>query len=121
MNRSSLCQNPQDHSNTTQTLEEVIRVCLKQKAFKQYAVIGFQENFDKFDDNMAHMEIEFIFPSKNQIVHEEVLILDEAGLVGTLGGSLGLFIGFSFYGYVVQLLDVLFDKLINRLVHDFWF
>ena len=49
--------------------------------------------------------------SNKRNVYEEVLILDEIGLVGSLGGSLGLFVGFSFFGYVTPLLEVLFDGL----------
>ena len=35
--------------------------------------------------------------SKKANIFEEVLIFDETSLVGSLGGSLGLFIGFSFF------------------------
>ena len=44
-------------------------------------------------------------------IFEEVLIVDEIALVGSLGGSLGLFIGFSFFGYVTPILEAVFDKV----------
>ena len=40
-------------------------------------------------------------------IHNEVLIQDVYAFVGTVGGSLGLFIGFSYTGFVGQLLDYL--------------
>ena len=52
----------------------------------------------------------FSFASKSINVHEEVLIFDETGLVGSIGGSLGLFIGFSFFGSIVTFLNVILDK-----------
>ena len=58
----------------------------------------------------------FQFPSKNRILHEEVLIFDEIGLFGSLGGSLGIFLGFSLYGYVTTILDA----LLNRMLHGSW-
>jgi len=30
-------------------------------------------------------------------IYEEILVVDEIGLLGSIGGSLGLFIGFSFF------------------------
>ena len=45
---------------------------------------------------------------KYKTVKEEILIHDTASLVGSLGGILGLFIGFSFFGTISLLLDKLF-------------
>ena len=58
----------------------------------------------------------FQFPSKTRILHEEVLIFDEIGLLGSLGGSLGIFLGFSLYGYVTTILDA----FLNRMLHGSW-
>ena len=38
-------------------------------------------------------------------LHEEYIVYDFSGIVGTVGGSLGLFIGFSFLDFVLYLLD----------------
>ena len=37
--------------------------------------------------------------------HQEYLIFDTLSLIGTVGGTLGLFVGFSFYYFVVMLID----------------
>ena len=47
-------------------------------------------------------------------IHEEILVMDSIGLLGSLGGSLGLFIGFSFYGYFDQLIEVIMAKIVER-------
>ena len=63
--------------------------------------------------NKTYMPIEFVlgFPSKIRHVYNEVLIFDDIGLLGSLGGSLGLFIGFSFFGYISIFLEMLVDKV----------
>ena len=58
------------------------------------------------------MNVQFLLrlASMKRNVYEEVLIIDEIGLVGSLGGSLGLFVGFSFFGYATPLLEAVFNK-----------
>ena len=45
---------------------------------------------------MGSMDIEF---------HDEFLVFDWPTFIGTAGGSLGLFIGFSYTGFMGLLLD----------------
>ena len=61
----------------------------------------------------ATMNIEFILglESNTTNLYEEILIVDDIGLVGSLGGSLGLFVGFSFFGCVTPILDAIFEKV----------
>ena len=92
-------------------------ICLEQKKFKLYSARIenteiINENEGYYDDSM-NSHFVFRFSSKKRHVYEEVLILDAIGLIGSLGGSLGLFIGFSFFGYVMPLLEALFDKVVD--------
>ena len=41
------------------------------------------------------------------VVHEEYLIYDFTNMVSSVGGSLGLFIGFSFIGFIQAIIDIL--------------
>ena len=47
----------------------------------------------------------YSFASKEVDIHEEYVLMDEAGVVGGIGGTLGIFIGFSFrdvVGWILQ-------------------
>ena len=57
-----------------------------------------------------HIHITFLAASEKINVFEETLIFDIIGLIGSLGGSLGLFVGFSCFGYLSPVLDALFDR-----------
>ena len=63
------------------------------------------------------MNIEFLVGSLSNTTnfYEEILIVDDIGLIGSLGGSLGLFVGFSFFGSVTPILDAMFEKMADFL------
>ena len=55
--------------------------------------------------NTNEIAIGFQFDTMDTEVHTEVLIFDLATFIGTAGGSLGLFLGFSLTGFADQILD----------------
>ena len=55
--------------------------------------------------------IVFKYASNKRNVYEETLMFDDTSLVGSLGGSLGLFVGFSFFGYAMPIVESIFDKM----------
>ena len=56
----------------------------------------------------------YVFPTKQIEVHEEYLLYDEAGFIGSAGGTLGLFIGFSFSDIIIQAMDFLRDHMFTK-------
>ena len=114
---SNLCKNFQDHNNATKRVENLVQKCLIQTQFYQYSpvtvefipistieeIIGEPETLTL--TNTTLLDINMEFSTNIRTVHDEVYILDGIGLLGSLGGSLGLFIGFSFYGYIANIID----------------
>ena len=49
------------------------------------------------------------------IVHEEYLITDFTGVLGSVGGTLGLFIGFSFFNIISYLIDLFHTFISNSI------
>ena len=67
-------------------------------------------------DNAEDVENEFTFDIIVEIGatrerQTEYFIYDTLSMVGTIGGTLGLFVGFSFYDFICMIIDLFFDKL----------
>ena len=52
------------------------------------------------------------FPQNKVIVNQEYLVYDSIGMIGSVGGTLGMFLGFSF-------LDITY-YLINFVQENYW-
>ena len=87
------------------------------KKFKQYTTrverVELATAIQDLKNSTEDMNVQFTirYTSKDADIFEEILIIDEISLIGSLGGSLGLFIGFSFFGYITTFLDVIVDKM----------
>ena len=91
-----------------------LQECLEQKIFKQYSATTSHANLvadKRFFKEEMNAQFIIKLASKKRNVFEEILVLDEIGLVGSLGGSLGLFVGFSFFGYAIPILEAIFKKV----------
>ena len=64
-------------------------------------------------NNPRDTVIFFWFASNETQIHQEYQIFDTNGLIGSIGGSLGLFIGFSFHGALKSILDFIKNILIG--------
>ena len=51
-----------------------------------------------------------MYKSTEKTVHEERLVYDQNGMVSQLGGILSLFLGFSFFSLISDLLDFFAKK-----------
>ena len=67
-----------------------------------------QESYDKD----AKIKYKFALPLKAK-VYEEYFIIDSFGLIGSVGGTLGVFIGFSFSGLIINIIEYI-KTLIER-------
>ena len=60
------------------------------------------------------MQINYFIPLKDMTIQKEYLIHDFIGMLGSIGGTLGMFIGFSFLGFISSLMEYL-QKFIHYL------
>ena len=55
------------------------------------------------------VELLFTFSSDEIKIEEETLMIGTSSYIGSVGGSLGLFLGFSFFTYLSYGVDKLFE------------
>ena len=94
----------------------VLESCLKDCSItefkgKLFAKDGSVEEYlrdtpDRRGKNMK-MAWKYIFPSKQSKVYNEYLVYDLIGMIGIIGGTFGLFIGFSFKDFILDIIDFL--------------
>ena len=78
----------------------------------QYQYIG-QRTFSKgMNEKANEVYIGYTFPTNEVQVFEEYLMFGVNDLIGTIGGHSGLFIGFSFYGFISTILGYIQRQLV---------
>ena len=50
------------------------------------------------------------FPQNKVIVNQEYLVYDSIGMIGSVGGTLGMFLGFSFLDITYSLINFVQEK-----------
>ena len=78
----------------------------------QYKII-----YHKDRDRVANINLLYRFATLKTEVHKEYLIYDVIGMVGLVGGTLGLFIGFSFSNvltFLIEYLQMISLKICSR-------
>ena len=76
-------------------LDSAIKTCPTSCTRSEY--VGRQSPIEYPSPGLA---LFWLFESTNVQVYQEYLIYDEIGMIGSIGGLLGLFLGFSFFNVI---------------------
>ena len=90
--------------------KEKIVECTKPRSEQQYKAI-ILDQYNQPKPNQVAFYVDFKYTSKT--VKEETLIYDTLSFIGTLGGFLGLFLGFSFFGFGTDVCLALWKRILN--------
>jgi hypothetical protein len=69
-------------------------------------------------ESKRSLTIWLVLASDIVTIHEEYLVYDFLSFVGSVGGSLGLFVGFSFFDFGSMLTNIIFAKLTARQINS---
>ena len=88
--------------------DEVMK-CFKPKLTHLYKAI--KPSFDESESSSTKVKINIYPYSSTLEVKKEILVLDASTFIGSIGGSLGLFLGFSIFSYLSGLIDWIVTKI----------
>ena len=110
------CESSLENRNALLTLLETP----PSKCSRNIKSIEYQGNLMQYQDRppAAHMKdryfiFSYTFESMAMTMMQEYYIYDTTGFISSVGGTLGLFIGFSFYDVIKKFLDNIMQKALQ--------
>ena len=104
-----MCTKSNENLNATVRTRNQAKLCFKQKSFSTYSIKKEELQYDG-PNTSATVMYTLSFTEKIRTTNDEILMVSHIDLLSSLGGALGLFIGFSFFGYLATALDAVVDK-----------
>ena len=92
--------------------------CMKPKIIKKYNAVAATMNFKGYEKEALRnkkvvlLDLGQSLVSTRVEVRKERYIISTEDFIGSVGGSLGLFLGFSFLTNAYDLIDAIFEKFV---------
>ena len=111
----SECINPNDfycmmhfqvHDKFDLVVNRLLKSCEVWVPKVSNVIQDFHENDENWEDFTGMLRMRL---GRNQVINQEYFIYEPLNLVGTVGGTLGLFLGFSFYDFFAMNIDWVLD------------
>ena len=90
----------------SQCLSNINRLCIT----SEYS--GDENYYAKLENKSIFFQFIYRIPSNSTTLYEEYLVYDEINAIGSIGGTLGMCIGFSFSGLISSLINILQHAII---------
>ena len=102
----------ENYNKAISVLPDLLDTC--SKACKTFQYTGTMKQFHNFINNSRDVQLSYWFNSENEVeVFEEYQIYEITSVIGSIGGTLGLFVGFSFFDISTKLINTLKNHFLN--------
>ena len=100
-----ICQDPKKEiwKNLTKTWKKFLSSC--PNSCTQYKYQGKMKSLVGYVNDTKRIWMDYLFLSGYVEVHQEYLLYEIDDVIGSIGGTLGLFIGFSFLGILKNVIE----------------
>ena len=84
------------------------------KACETFQYTGTMKQYHNFTNNSRVVHLSYWFNHEDEVeVFEEYQIYEITSVIGSIGGTLGLFVGFSFFDISAKLINIFKDHFLN--------
>ena len=103
-----ICESAQENNCMAQAIDNIWHKASKECP-KNCHILEYTGKVKYYQPNSltAIADWSYIFPLSEMVVYDQYLIYDFVGMIGSIGGSLGLFIGFSFLDLIFYLINLM--------------
>ena len=102
----------ENYNKAISVLPDLLDTC--SKACKTFQYTGTMKQFHNFINNSRDVQLSYWFNSENEVeVFEEYQIYEITSVIGSIGGTLGLFVGFSFFDMSTKLINIFQNNFLN--------
>ena len=107
-----ICQDSKKEmwNNLSRTWDKNLNTC--PNSCTQFEYQGKMKSLVGYVNDTKRIWMDFLFLSGYVEVHQEYLLYEIDDVIGSIGGTLGLFIGFSFLGILKNVIETIKNQLI---------
>ena len=112
-NASPMCETLEEFQCSHEITKKLKKAskCLPSCTQINYAIETEVHEDEESPDAKRNVTLAYRFSKRKMKVEEEFLVYDFVGMLGSIGGTLGLFIGFSLFGLISFILENIHDVL----------
>ena len=102
-------------TESTKTIRKLKSTCQKQCTYKGSKMV-IKKTAGSYPYQLGSMQMGFKLYILPEVLHyKEYLIYDDIGMLGSIGGSLGLFLGFSLFDTLCMIVNFILRKVSNQV------
>ena len=113
-----ICQDSKKEmwNNLSRTWDKNLNTC--PNSCTQFEYQGKMKSLVGYVNDSKSVWMEYLFLSGYLEVHQEYLVYEMDDVIGSIGGTLGLFIGFSFHELLKYFIEIIKNHVLHTIIRN---